>query len=454
MKEFDHIVIGAGQSGLYTANQLARQGKKVALIEASKIGGSFVYTNDIPKSIFFAEANSFARSLELFRDYSQTYDVILEKREELPVKLKKILSIRTEEVLKSIGKDITIIHGRARFFSKTIVEIITSKQKILVSAPSIYVCVGKNGVIRPSISGLESINYLYQHNAFLCKEIPENLVIAGIDKESIEVAWLYASIGVKVDIFDPRQPSEILETFDDTVNNHIYKQLVIKQVHFHFGKGIDQVSKSKNKIIIHCDDGTIEECSHVYITLDEVFSGIDLGLETVGIEYSFSGIVTDRQGRTKISNIYAIGKSSTYGGTSNNHPYVALYESSQSDFRYNLGSVFLLPGKILHIDQSGAAPCEFQIIGSQQYILAISIGLTERASREKYGPIIETKILNSQICTGWVKIITKGDQDVVGLSAAGPVSNNLAALLIFLYYKKTQYQETLLSISQYLVSID
>lgn len=61
---YDLIVIGAGPGGYEAAAQAARMGKKVALVEKERLGGTCLNTSCIP-------AKTFLRSSRLFHECSQ-----------------------------------------------------------------------------------------------------------------------------------------------------------------------------------------------------------------------------------------------------------------------------------------------------------------------------------------------------------------------------------------------
>lgn len=49
--QFDIAVIGAGSAGMTAARFAARLGKRVALIEANRVGGDCTWTGCVPRAI-------------------------------------------------------------------------------------------------------------------------------------------------------------------------------------------------------------------------------------------------------------------------------------------------------------------------------------------------------------------------------------------------------------------
>ena len=58
-KQYDYIVIGAGSGGVRFARLMASSGKKVCIIENSRVGGTCVIRGCVPKKLY-VYASSFS----------------------------------------------------------------------------------------------------------------------------------------------------------------------------------------------------------------------------------------------------------------------------------------------------------------------------------------------------------------------------------------------------------
>ena len=56
-QHFDLIAIGGGSGGLAVAEKAAQYGKKVAIVETKKIGGTCVNNGCVPKKVMWYAAN-------------------------------------------------------------------------------------------------------------------------------------------------------------------------------------------------------------------------------------------------------------------------------------------------------------------------------------------------------------------------------------------------------------
>lgn len=57
MSAFNYVVIGAGSGGLASARRAAKYGAKVAIIEASRLGGTCVNLGCVPKKVMWNAAH-------------------------------------------------------------------------------------------------------------------------------------------------------------------------------------------------------------------------------------------------------------------------------------------------------------------------------------------------------------------------------------------------------------
>ena len=56
-KQYDFIVIGAGSGGVRFARLIASSGKKVCIIENSRVGGTCVIRGCVPKKLYVYASN-------------------------------------------------------------------------------------------------------------------------------------------------------------------------------------------------------------------------------------------------------------------------------------------------------------------------------------------------------------------------------------------------------------
>ena len=117
MKQFDAIVIGTGQSGPSMAKDLARAGKKTAIIERKRFGGTCVNVGCIPTKTLIASARA-AHVARRAGDFGVVIDSPI-RVDMKRVKTRKdaVVRVSNEGVENSLKEtpNITVYEGHGRF---------------------------------------------------------------------------------------------------------------------------------------------------------------------------------------------------------------------------------------------------------------------------------------------------------------------------------------------------
>ena len=151
-QEFDYICLGAGSGGIASANRAAKHGAKVALIEASDLGGTCVNVGCVPKKVMWHGAQ-IAEAIELYaKDYG--FDVELKKfnwSTLIDSRQKYIERIHQSYDKVLSNNNVTVIKGFGKFYDKNTIEV----NGDLYTAKHILIAVGGTPST-PNIPGVES----------------------------------------------------------------------------------------------------------------------------------------------------------------------------------------------------------------------------------------------------------------------------------------------------------
>src|SRR6185503_3814282 len=122
---YDAIVIGTGQSGPSLAARLAGAGRKVAIVERGRFGGTCVNTGCMPTKTLVASAYA-AHIARTAADYGVTIagavGVDMKKVKARKDVVSNTSSGNVERWLKGLA-NLTVIEGHARFASPTTVQV-------------------------------------------------------------------------------------------------------------------------------------------------------------------------------------------------------------------------------------------------------------------------------------------------------------------------------------------
>src|ERR1700761_3439873 len=137
--DYDLFVIGAGSGGVRAARLAAMAGKRVAVAEEHRVGGTCVIRGCVPKK-FMVFASDFATQFDLAKGYG--WDIEGAKfdwprfREAKDIEIARLSGIYVSNLMKA-GCD--LLHGRATFLDPHTVEVDTREGKKTVTAEKILI---------------------------------------------------------------------------------------------------------------------------------------------------------------------------------------------------------------------------------------------------------------------------------------------------------------------------
>ena len=438
----EYLVIGAGQTGLNTAYQLSQSGKNTILVEQAELGGAYLFSQEIPRYVLQTHANEFNICLSWYKDHSETFAVLKKKRQIIS----KIIRSEVERYVEVVNQkffnqeNLQVIKGKAEFTSKTLVEINSETERHLVNFDNCVICAGKNTLISPNVEGLDEIDFLHQHNIFLLETIPSKMAIIGVDEDSLLIADIYSSLGVKVIIFEEGDPSLAINKLDRTAFNYLIKKLIVKQVDFHFKTKVQKIVKTRTGVALYNHKNQEFKVSNLYIHLQESFSDQGMNLAKVGINYTPKGVLTTQNGSTQQKNIWVLGDANSKTSIQNKYSDLFSFLHQKTEFE-DTNSVNLPLIANLHINTgTNPSPVRYQLsrIYTQHPVLTIGISETEALAR--YGKDVDIEILESGTIDGFIKIVLrKNSRQMIGVSLAGQMCTNLEVFTVSCFHKQSGY---------------
>lgn len=318
--DYDLIVIGSGAGGSAAATISAREGKRVAIIEADTFGGDSPNWSDIPtKALLHAaqlydEARHGARFGLRSSTLSYNYPSLRAWKE---LAVKRTGAADNRKFYQSQG--IETFSGRAHFISPH--EVSVNRKHI--SAEHFLVATGSHW-IAPDIPGIENVKFLTPRTILEAIRPPKSIYIIGAGTIGVEIAQLLAIFGTKVYLAEVA--ARILPKDEEEVGTLMER--VLRET-----KGVTSLTQTRTVAIVK--DGLGYRVSFLRggveksVRVDEILVATgrtpttDLGLENASVEYDPTGIKTNENLQTTARHIYAAGD--VLGHSS--HTHTALLES-------------------------------------------------------------------------------------------------------------------------------
>lgn len=306
--ELDTVVIGAGPGGYVAAIRAAEMGQKVAIIEREYIGGVCLNVGCIPSKALIAAGHHYQESLDSSMFGVTTEKVTLDFSKTQAWKDEKVVNTLTTGVGMLLKKHkVEIIEGEAFFVDDHTLRVIHPDSAQTYSFNNAIVATGSRPIEIPGFKFGGRV--LDSTGGLNLPAVPKKFVIIGGGVIGAELGGAYANLGSEVTIIEG-SPS-ILPT---------YEKDMVKIVEADFNKkGIKIVTSAMaNEAIDNGDSVTVKyqvdgkeeliEADYVMVTVGRRANTDDLGLEQAGVEVGERGLIpVDHQGRTNVTNIFAIG---------------------------------------------------------------------------------------------------------------------------------------------------
>ncbi len=303
---YDAIVVGAGQAGPSVAIHLAETGRRVALIERERVGGTCLNSGCRPTKALRASARV-AHVARRAADYGiQLGDVFVDLPAAMARKDRMIGGSRDEfaDYLRSVDR-LTLFQGHARFSGSTdgVHEMMVDER--VLSSELVVLDVGARPRV-PEIPGLSEVRHLTTVSLLKLKSVPAHLLVLGGAYIGLEFAQMFRRLGSEVTVIEagPR----VAGREDRDISEAIQRIIEKDGVQVHCGGTVESFSQTAGGVAAHLADGTTLTGSHVLVAVGRVPNTDRLDLEKVGLETDARGYLrTDGVFRTSVPGIIALG---------------------------------------------------------------------------------------------------------------------------------------------------
>jgi dihydrolipoamide dehydrogenase len=306
--DLDTVVIGAGPGGYVAAIRAAEKGQKVTVIEREFIGGVCLNVGCIPSKALIEAAHRYQKAMNSADMGLRITAATLDFKQTQAWKQESVVNKLTGGVASLFKKHkIDVIWGSAFLKDDHSLRVIKDDSAQTYTFNNLILATGSHPIEIPNFKFENRV--LDSTGALNLQEVPKDLVVVGGGYIGCELASVYANLGAHV---------SILEGTERILAN--YERDLVSVVEHHFSKQkVDIYTKAMARKAEQTADGvkiTFEvageekqlQADYCIVCVGRRANTADMGLEHVGIEMDQRGLIkVDAQGRTSVSNIYAIG---------------------------------------------------------------------------------------------------------------------------------------------------
>ena len=309
--KFDVTVIGSGPGGYVCAIRLAQLGLKTACIDSrTKPGGTCLNIGCIPSknllniSENFSKAKNFEKSGIEIGELKLNLTKIMQNKD-------KAIDTLTKGVAFLLKKNkVTFFNGVGSFKSKNTISILNSnKSEKIIQTNNTIICTGSEPVSLPGIN-FDEKKILSSTGALSLNSVPKKMIIIGAGYIGLEMGSVWSRLGSEVHVVEFLD--HITPGMDREISDEFMKILKKQGIIFHLNSKVETIKKNDSEVIVNFlekngNKNTLNS-DVVLISVGRRAYTEKLNLKKIGVNLDQKGrIKVDKNFKTNISNIYAIG---------------------------------------------------------------------------------------------------------------------------------------------------
>lgn len=313
-KEYDLVILGGGTAGYVSAIRAAQLGKKVAIVEKYKLGGTCLHKGCIP-------TKSYLKTAEILRyiNHADQYGI---KQASANFDIQDVVAKKDETVtamytgVQSLMKKykIDVYQGNGRLLGPSLfspqagtvsVELENGKSELLVNQ-NVLIATGSIPVELPFLK-FNHKTIISSDDMMNMETLPNNILIIGGGVIGLEFASLLNDLGVDVTVVEagasiiPNEQQEISKIIKKDFQESgikIYEDLPLTEENI-------SITDQNIKVQLRDDEVTFDK---VLVAVGRKPNTEDIGIQNTKIKTDDKGyIVTNNVYQTEDKHIYAVG---------------------------------------------------------------------------------------------------------------------------------------------------
>ena len=307
MELFDLLVVGGGPGGYLCAERAAQAGMKVALFEKRALGGTCLNEGCIPTKTLLNSAKMYRHATESAAFGVTATGVIYDHAKVVARKNDVVKTLVSGVGATMSANKVTVITGDAMITGRSDDGFAVTANGNTYTGRRLAIASGSETVV-PPVPGLKegmAAGFVVTNREVLeLTELPKELVVIGGGVIGLEMAYYFASVGVKVTVIE--MMPKIAGATDPEICKVLTDAFQKKGMTFKLSSKVLEVKAAS---VVYEENGEKKEisCDKVLLSAGRRPATAGIGLETLGLQMDRAAIVTDRHLCTTVQNVYAVG---------------------------------------------------------------------------------------------------------------------------------------------------
>ena len=310
VEEYDCVILGSGEGSKYLGWTLAKQRKRVAVIDRKYIGGSCPNIACLPSKniIHSAKVASYFRRSEEFGINIDGFTVNMAAVRDRKRQMVAGLIDMHLENFRTSGTEL-IMGGGSFVARKTLAVELSDGTTRYLRGTNVVIGAGTRARLDP-LPGLAESKPLTHIEALELDEIPEHLLVMGGGYVGLELAQAMRRFGSRVTVID--RNARLLTREDTDVSEGIRGQLEQEGIAFVLNAQVKSASgESGQSVELVVEQGGAQtklQGTHLLLATGRMPNTEGLGLEIAGVELTAAGYIkVNERLETTAPGVWAIG---------------------------------------------------------------------------------------------------------------------------------------------------
>jgi dihydrolipoamide dehydrogenase len=297
---YDIVILGGGSGGYACALRAAELGKRVALIEEDKVGGTCLHRGCIPTKALLhaAEVADLAHEGPSFGVHTTLDGIDMNG-----------VNAYKDKVVTRLWKGLTglvasrrieVIEGHGKLMSPTSVQV----GERVVSGAHVVLATGSQ---TRSLPGLipEGNRIITSDHALQLDRVPASVVILGGGVIGVEFASVWRSFGAEVTIVE--MLPHLLPTEEESSSKLLERAFRRRGIGFKLGTRFESVKDTGSGVTVTLEGGATIDAELMLVAVGRGPVSAGLGYDDVGVAMDRGFVLVDELCRTNIPTISAVG---------------------------------------------------------------------------------------------------------------------------------------------------
>jgi dihydrolipoamide dehydrogenase len=297
---YDIVILGGGSGGYACALRAAELGKKVALIEKDKVGGTCLHRGCIPTKALLhaAEIADQAREAGGFGIRATLDGIDMPGVHAYKDKVVDRLWKGLQGTITSRGVD--IVYGDGRLVSPTAVAV----GEAVYQGSHVVLATGSEPRSLPGLA-IDGERVLTSDDALRLGRVPRSAVILGGGVIGVEFASVWRSFGAEVTIVE--MLPHLLPPEDESSSKLLERAFRRRGIAFQLGARFEAVKETEDGVSVTLEGGKTIDAELLLVAVGRGPVSAGLGYEEAGVAMERGFVIVDEYCRTSVPTISAVG---------------------------------------------------------------------------------------------------------------------------------------------------